>query len=549
MAGAVVRILPLGDRAMLVELASLARVLAFDAMLRANPIEGVTQVVPAARTVALHVDPSRVDAAALSPQLRELARTTASPVEQGTVDAPVEIPVNYDGFDLDLVADDLGATPAEVAELHSGIEYTVAFNGFSPGFPYLAGLPAALHLPRLASPRARVPRGSVAIAGEFCGIYPTPSPGGWRLIGHTSVPLWDSGAAVPPLLPRGTRVRFVPRMSAAQPAGEPSSLTQALLPPAISAEVRGSGAGAGNDSGVPPVLTVVDPGPLTVIEDGGRPGRLGWAVSPGGAADPGSLHAANRLVGNAPASAALETVGGISLSARRRTVVAVSGARGRVTVNGAEADPARPLLLVPGDSLHLAMPAMGARIYVAVRGGVAVPRVLDSRSFDALSDLGPRPLRPGDDVASAGRAPFSVAEEAVPTGPYPAPGDLVTLRISPGPRANWFTRHAWELLTGREWEVTPESNRVGVRLRGEEPLPRADRYADAELASEGLVAGAIQVPPSGAPLVFGTNHPTTGGYPVIACVATTDLPRIGQLPAGARVRFEPSAISFVQPGA
>ena len=201
-------VLPYGDRAVLVELASPAEVLPIrDWLVRqGNPAIGA--VTPAARTVLVEFDPARLPA----PALRALLDSAALSPEAGSASGdPVLLPVRYDGADLAAVADAAGLTADEVVELHSGAEYTVQFCGFSPGFGYLTGLHERLWLPRLASPRSSVPTGSVAIAGEFTGVYPRSSPGGWRLIGTTDARLFSLSDEPPTRLAPGARVRFVPQ--------------------------------------------------------------------------------------------------------------------------------------------------------------------------------------------------------------------------------------------------------------------------------------------------------------------------------------------------
>jgi KipI family sensor histidine kinase inhibitor len=190
-----------GRQGLLVELESQAQVRALYAELRRRAPAGIREIVPAARTVLL-----------VGSGLQALAdampgwRLPDLPANDGPL---VEIPMHYDGADLGEVATLAGLSQAEVIHLHSSTEFRVAFCGFVPGFAYLTGLPEVLHVPRRKSPRTRVDSGSVALAGEFTGIYPRASPGGWQLLGHTSVMVWDSARQPPALLSPGTRVRFV----------------------------------------------------------------------------------------------------------------------------------------------------------------------------------------------------------------------------------------------------------------------------------------------------------------------------------------------------
>ena len=196
------RILPAGPRALLAEVGSVAEAAALYAAARAADL-GVIDLVPAARTVLFDGVP---DVESLRSWLGSVEVAAAGPERAGP---PVELPTTYDGADLDDVARLWGMTRAEAVATHTGTDFVVAFCGFSPGFAYCTGLPEELAVPRLDTPRSRVPAGSVALAGEFTGVYPRSSPGGWRLLGRTGTSLWDPEASQPALLSPGTRVRFV----------------------------------------------------------------------------------------------------------------------------------------------------------------------------------------------------------------------------------------------------------------------------------------------------------------------------------------------------
>jgi KipI family sensor histidine kinase inhibitor len=196
-----VRLLPCGRRAVLVELDD---VLGFQAAVTELDLAGVEELVPAARTLLVRFDPTVTNADRLGAVLREV-----SPVDRPvSASREVVIPVVYNGEDLAEVAAEAGLSVASVIERHSSGSYVSAFCGFAPGFAYLSGLDPRLHVSRRPSPRTRIPAGSVAIAGEYSAVYPSASPGGWRLLGRTDVPVWDVEREPPNLLPPGTRVRF-----------------------------------------------------------------------------------------------------------------------------------------------------------------------------------------------------------------------------------------------------------------------------------------------------------------------------------------------------
>jgi KipI family sensor histidine kinase inhibitor len=200
-----VRLRPAGERGLLVEVEELELVHRLHAALRALDPPGVVELVPAYRTLLVVADPDRAEA------LDELAARLPAlelPPAEAVAGDPVEIPVSYDGEDLPEVAGLTGLDAEEVVRRHTAPEYTVAFLGFSPGFPYLVGLDPSLEVPRRDTPRTSIPAGSVGLAGGQTGIYPTASPGGWRLIGRTEVTLFDPGRAPPALLAPGGRLRF-----------------------------------------------------------------------------------------------------------------------------------------------------------------------------------------------------------------------------------------------------------------------------------------------------------------------------------------------------
>ena len=274
-------------------------------------------------------------------------------------------------------------------------------------------------------------------------------------------------------------------------------------------------------------VTVLATGLLTTVQDEGRPGQAAMGIGRSGAGDRASYRLANRLLGNPAGAAALEvTFGGLALRAEHDLFVVTTGAR----CPGAFAHNA-PAVLRTGSELRLGPPASGLRTYVGIRGGIAVPPVLGSRSTDVLAGLGPPVVSPGD-VLPVGRPGGTLP--GVDLAPVADPGESpVAVRVLPGPRRNWFTDAAWATLTGQGWSVTSESNRVGLRLEGR-PLARARTD---ELPSEGMVRGALQVPPSGLPVLFLADHPVTGGYPVVAYVTDDDVDRCAQLRPGQSLAF------------
>jgi biotin-dependent carboxylase-like uncharacterized protein len=278
-------------------------------------------------------------------------------------------------------------------------------------------------------------------------------------------------------------------------------------------------------------LSVVRAGALTTVQDRGRPGHAHLGVPRSGALDGPAAALANRLVGNLPEAAVLETtLDGCALRPRSTLTVAVTGAPCRVTVDGRPAAWGAPVRVPAGALLTVGRAVLGLRSYVAVSGGVAVEPVLGSRSTDLLSGLGPAPLSDGAVLPLGTPEPLHTR---VDTAPQPAPPDELVLRVALGPRQDWFTPEAVRAFTSRTFRVSSASNRIGLRTEG----PTLERAFAGELPSEGMVLGAVQVPPDGRPVVFLADHPTTGGYPVIGVVREQDLAAAAQAVPGIPVRF------------
>lgn len=273
-------------------------------------------------------------------------------------------------------------------------------------------------------------------------------------------------------------------------------------------------------------VTVLEPGPLTTVQDAGRAGQAALGIGRSGACDRTSYGLANRLVGNQDGAAVLEvTFGGLVLRADCDALVVTTGARCPGAPHNA------PQVLRAGRELRLGPPPAGLRTYVAVRGGLDVPPVLAARSTDVLAGIGPDPVSAGT-VLPVGTRRADLPGVDVAAVPEPPAGE-VSVRVSPGPRRDWFSDDAWQRLLAQPWSVTSESNRVGLRLDGEALM----RSREGELVSEGMVRGALQVPPSGLPVLFLADHPVTGGYPVIAYVDDDAVDRCAQLRPGQALRL------------
>ena len=282
-------------------------------------------------------------------------------------------------------------------------------------------------------------------------------------------------------------------------------------------------------------LEVLATGALALVEDLGRPGLAASGVGRSGAADRASLRLGNRLVANPEDAAGIEAVfGGLAVRAgrgnERPLTVALTGAAAPADIDDSPMGHNALLTLRPGQVLRLGTPPTGLRTYVAVRGGIAVRPVLGSRSTDMLAGLGPPSLTPGQELPvgpEPGDLPLvDVAPVAAP------PGGTVVLRVMAGPRADRLADPT--ALTRTTWTASSRSDRVGMRMEG----GKLERTGSGELPSEGMVRGAVQVPPGGEPVLFLADHPVTGGYPVAAVVLDADVDRAAQVRPGQPVRFK-----------
>lgn len=283
------------------------------------------------------------------------------------------------------------------------------------------------------------------------------------------------------------------------------------------------------------MIRVLEPGAQTTVQDLGRPGQLRYGVPPSGPIDRGAFIVANRLVGNADGAAGLEcTVMGPRLVAETPCAIAVTGADMPVTVNGEAAPAWRTLALGAGDVVKVGVARAGVRAYVAFSGGLDVPPVLGSRATylrGRLGGVGGRALRKDDRIAlfPAARPPIRRAAASVV-------GDLAAapeIRVVLGPQADRFTADGIAAFLGGEYEMLPQSDRMGARLKG----PRIAHARGHDIISDGIALGSIQVPGDGQPIALLVDRQSTGGYTKIATICSFDIGRLGQVKPGARLRF------------
>ena len=279
------------------------------------------------------------------------------------------------------------------------------------------------------------------------------------------------------------------------------------------------------------MIRVLATGPFATVQDLGRPGLAHFGLAESGAADRRSFRLANRLVGNSEGAAAVEvTLGGFAARFEKRALIAVTGAECPLLVGARQEGMNSVVSIAAGQVLRLGHPSTGVRSYVAVRGGLDVAPTLGSRAFDTLAGVGTPPLSLGTQLRMGGDTPAYPCIDAAPVRPIRTD---VTVRILRGPRDEWFVDDAVATLCASPYTVQTAADRVGVRLRG----AGIERHITTELPPEGTVAGALQVPADGQPILFLRDHPSTGGYPVIAVVTEDDIDLTAQARPGDRISF------------
>jgi KipI family sensor histidine kinase inhibitor len=516
------------------------RVRALEFLIQQKALPGVVETVPSFSALLVYYDPLVVEYETLCAALAELA----AQAEHAALPPPrrVELPCCYDpeyGLDLAAAAEHIGVTSEVLVALHAGADYLVYFIGFTPGLPYMMGMPEPLRIPRLPTPRTKVPAGSVGIGGGQCCVYSVESPGGYWILGRTPLRLYDPDAPDPILLRPGDRVRFrpIPRAEYEAIASKATASSAGSASATLGEARRGPSTRMGGEAPlrVKSPLRVIQPGAQTTVQDLGRPGQLRYGIPPSGPVDPWAFVLANRLVGNADGAAALEcTVVGPRLETSSAGAVAVTGAEMPVTVNGREAPAWTTLPLAAGDVVKLGPARAGVRAYVAFSGGIDVPLVLGSRSTylrGRLGGLEGRALRPGD-ALGLGRAPLPTVRRA-PATVVPDLGGEPEIRVVLGPQDDRFTRDGIAAFLAGPYELLPQSDRMGARFRG----PRITHTRGHDIISDGIALGSIQVPGDGQPIALLVDRQSTGGYTKVATVCSFDIGRLGQVKPGQRLRF------------
>ena len=485
---------PLGDSALITECAEPA---GLALQLRARCPEECLDVVASYHHLAVYFTP--LNSTIIAEWLREFTFS-----EKPREPRHHHLPVWYDPDWLTEVAEQLKKSPQEIVELHSSADFTVAALGFSPGFPYLTGLPPELQLPRKDTP-VRLPAGTVAIAADQAGIYPNDSFGGWHPLGLTSASLFDPYQEPHTLFEPGDQVCFKPL--ADRPPINPSSVT-----------------GEPRERNGREIAIVESSGPATSIQSRGRVGYRHLGITPGGSCDPEMRSALNLLLKNSPDAPVLEF-------ALEAPVIRFLD-HAKVAFLGPQHSQAGQVFEVQkGTILDLRSHPMQCSFgMLAISGGFAVSEILGSPSTDLRGNFGGQVVQSGESLFQSSEATsFCSSKNPIIRWPLLSSNSL-TIRVLPGEQSDWFS-HA---LSESTFQKSARFDRTAAQLAGE-PL---EQTIIKELTSRPILAGAIQVPPDGTPTVLLSECQTIGGYPIIAHVISADLPALARAKQGTQIHFK-----------
>ena len=490
-------------------------------------LSGVFDVIPSYAAILLCFDPLVTDGETIKNEVEEIILNNISKERLSHDKNIIEIPVMYGGKygpDLENVSKHTGLSQEEIIRLHSETLYPVYMIGFLAGFPYLGGMNPSIATPRLDTPRLSVPAGSVGIAGHQTGIYPIDSPGGWQIIGRTPLKLYNPESSSPFLLSPGDQIKFVPIDKDAF-----DSYITGSDAPFDAKEKRASEESPVEVAPRKASIRISFSGPLTTIQDFGRHGYMDKGLSSCGAMDSLELSRLNVMLGNDPKEAGLEaTFITPRIEFLKDTVFAVSGFD-------------HPIKAKTGDVFESFTMQKGIRTYFAFAGGIDVKPVLGSKSTDIKNGIGGlngKKLASGDELIISDAAPtdFSdvktISDLSIKVFSDESP---ITLYITSGPQYSDISEDGIKSFLNCEYKVSASSDRMGIRFDGP-ALSFADGK-DGNIITDGLSPGAIQITPSGQPILMNVDAQTTGGYSKPFYLASISKQKVAQLRPGDKVRF------------
>lgn len=520
-------------------------------LIESSSLEGLIETVPAYNSLAVYYNPLLIETK---------TATIASTVENHIIQAlthqsiqqtsnqsnnqiPISIPVCYDqilGIDLDELSNTLNLGVEEIIQLHSSRTYKVFMTGFTPGFAYMGSVDEKLITQRKAQPRLKVEPGSVAIAGNQTGIYPLATPGGWNIIGKTPLTIFDKEKSNPFLLKAGDLVKFVPITKDEFERFPKKDKFNHIKLPAKSVLIKKQ------------IIHIEQCGFLTTIQDEGRNRTLQYGVSKGGAIDLYSLKLANILIGNADDAPVLEiTQAPHRFHFLKDVLVAFAGGGLQPIINETLVPLYQPVFIKEGSIIELKKQLPGFRLYMAVAGGFTADQFLHSHSTDLLVNAGGYKGRilKKEDILESEYNPTTFQKNLLTILKNGAELKLnlekvsfehSIIRVIKGAEWNFLTDLSKQIIIASVLNITPQSNRMGYRLKGEK-LTTEQSY---DIISSPVTQGTVQLTASGELIVLMADAQTVGGYPRVLQVIAADVFLLAQKKPGEMIQFE--IVSFQQ---
>lgn len=496
------------------------QVLQLDQAIQQQPFAGWVENVPAYASLTVFYQPEKITATnRLTPfeQVCKFLKAALDDVKKAVTLTPqvVHIPVCYEAPfapDLDFMADFHGVSQETLIALHQQDTYKVYMMGFLPGFAYIGAVDEKLATPRKTTPRARVPAGSVGIAGRQTGIYPLDSPGGWQIIGKTPLKMLDWGKSDPFLLKTGDLVQFYAISKETFEQWEQTEHGATTFLPDLDAADA----------------LVLKPGPYSTIQDLGRTGFRAYGVPVGGAMDTYAHQKANALLGNAAQAATIEcTMGGLVLQWQKTAKIALAGA-GTTSINGQTISLEQVYEVTAQDVLEIRFNQSGMRCYLAVEGGFDSPGILNSKSMNPLIGIG-APLKKGDALYVDRNGARAIPEKT----DWPSPTNTARIRVYRGPEFDWLSPESQARFFTQHYTMSHRFDRMGCHVQSD-PLTFSTTR---ELLSTAVAPGTIQCTPAGQLILLLQDCQTIGGYPRVGQIAAVDLPKVAQWAPGEKRIF------------
>jgi KipI family sensor histidine kinase inhibitor len=529
------KIYPLCETALSIEFGSSIddtvheQVMHLNKSIQQKPFAGFVETVPSYTTLTVYYQPELIESTNTRPfvYIKNYIESLFDDLhaEVTSTEEIVSIPVCYDdefGYDLDFIAANNKLTKEQVIAIHQQRVYKVYMMGFLPGFAYMGSVDEAIAMPRKSSPRAQVEAGSVGIAGIQTGIYPLTSPGGWQIVGRTPLSLFNIQSQNPFWFKTGDRIKF---FAICKDEFIRIKNEQEVNKKIESEEINSN-------------AIVIRPGAYSTIQDKGRWGFQSYGMPVSGAMDQLAYYIANALAGNDKNASCIEcTMGGLQIQFKKNAVVAITGA-GAAFVNGQSIKLCQPLSVSKNDTLEIRYNNDGMRTYIAVRGGFAANRIMNSRSVYTRAGIG-SPLKKEQGLQFGNL--FSADPKRITESlSVPTYSSDTSIRIIAGPENHWMKPESIVQLSSQSFTLSNQCDRMGYQLKAE-PLVLNEQK---ELLSTAVTKGTVQLTPSGQLIILMSDCQTTGGYPRVAQVAAVDLSVLAQLKPGDGIHF--SNISFQQ---